>query len=170
MENDAREFLGILLRVPSAGIRAFNIFRMLRDAIRLYNGENQIDLNTLRKMTNGNINEFAYTKSADEDFKIFKNILKEYDIKYSIKKSNVLNEDGTRDYYFFFDAKNSTIVERAFKEYVKQMDAREEAGFEKRAEKAKEKAEKENEKSKDKSKDRDKNRDKNRNKDMNFDL
>lgn len=161
VDNTAKEVLGLIFKVPRTG---YNIFKLIKGAMEMYlNGKGgEVDFNTLKNYSNGNLNDFEFTKRSEDNFNIFKDVLKEYGIKYNLKKSNVLNEDGTRDYYIFFDVKDTIIVERAFKEYCKRMDIREEQDLKSKvneAEKEMKQQNKEQDRTKHKEKTRDKNKD-----------
>ena len=161
VDETSKEIISLFFRV---GRISENVFKLIKNAmeINLQGKGGEINLNKLKNLSNGNLNDFEFTKRSEDDFNIFKDVLKEYGIKYNLKKSNGLNEDGTRDYYIFFDAKDTVVTERAFKEYCKRMDTREEQGLNgktKEAEKEMKQHNMEQDKTKNKEKTRDKNRD-----------
>lgn len=160
-DDTARQTIALFFRIGRTGQ---NVFKLLKNAMEMYlQGKGgEVNLKTLKNFSNGNLNDFEFSKRSEDDFNIFKDVLKEYGIKYNLKKSNTLNEDGTRDYYIFFDMKDTVIVERAFKEFCKRMDNREEQDLKSKvneAEKEMKQRNKEQDRTKNKQKTRDKNRD-----------
>ncbi len=170
--SDAEQVIGLMLRVGKTGL---NFFKLLKNAMEmnLAGQGGEISLNKLKKFTNANINEFELTEKSNEELEILKNCLKEFGVCYNIKKSPSLNADGTRDFFIYFGAEDATLINRAFKEYCKQMDARDEQGLDGVTKKAKKQAEKENNKNRNKDKDLSKGKEqknRNKNREMNFDI
>ncbi len=168
VDATTQQAISLLIRV---GRSTPNIFKLLKQAMEkfLSGKRNEIDIKTLKTLTNGNINEFEFSKRSEDDFNIFKDCLKEFDVKYAIKKSKTQGEDGLTDYYFYFDCRDQVMMERCFKECVKRMDIREAESLDGMAKAAEEKMYEHN---KDIDLSQDKNRQKhlNKNKDMNLNL
>lgn len=126
-DDTASQTVTLLVRAPKGTV---DIFRFLKNAVeKMRNGGGEISMSELRKTTRGDINEFTYSKRSEDDFNILKSCLKEYGVKYNIKKSTVRNPDGLTDYFFFFDSRDKNVVKRCLNEYRKRMDEREKASF-----------------------------------------
>ncbi len=163
--NDTKSIIGFMFR---AGQFVPNVFKLIKNAMEMHiiGQGGEVSMQQLKKFTNANINEFEFNKRSEDDYKIFEECLKEFGVVYNIKKSPVLNEDRTRDYFIYFGASDSIIIDRCFKEYCKRMEAREEQDLNSFVNKAKKQA---NEKSHNQDLGKEQ-KHRNKNKDMNFEI
>lgn len=129
IDDTASQTVTLLVRAPRGTV---NIFQFLKNAVEQMRlrGSSEISMAELKKLTRGDINEFTYSKRSEDDFNILKSCLKEFGVKYNLKKSRVKEPDGLTDYFFYFDARDKTIVKRCLSEFQRRMDERESVSFE----------------------------------------